>query len=54
MQTNQIDVKVIDVVCKIIDEVSFAGADSVMHGTIEIKADKAGGYMDEHLQGTVI
>lgn len=27
--------KVIDVVCKIIDEVSFAGADSVMHGTIE-------------------
>ena len=31
--------KVIDVVCKIIDEVSFAGADSVMHGTIE-KTDK--------------
>lgn len=27
--------KVIDVVCKIIDEVSFAGTDSVMHGTIE-------------------
>ena len=24
--------KVIDVVCKIIDEVSFAGTDSVMHG----------------------
>lgn len=35
MQTNQIDVKVIDVVCKIIDKVSFAGTDSVMHGTIE-------------------
>ena len=35
MQTNQIDVKVIDVVCKIIDEVSFAGTDSVMHGTIK-------------------
>ena len=42
MQTNQIDVKVIDVVCKIIDEVSFAGTDSVMHGTIE--------KMAEHLQ----
>ena len=27
--------KVIDVVCKIIDKVSFAGTDSVMHGTIE-------------------
>ncbi len=27
--------KVIDVVCKIIDEVSFAGTDSVMHGTIK-------------------
>ena len=38
-QTNQIDVKVIDVVCKIIDEVSFAGADSVMHGTIEKMAE---------------
>ena len=31
--------KVIDVVCKIIDEVSFAGADSVMHATIEKMAD---------------
>ena len=31
--------KVIDVVCKIIDEVSFAGADSVMHGTIEKMAE---------------
>lgn len=39
MQTNQIDVKVIDVVCKIIDKVSFAGADSVMHGTIEKMAE---------------
>ena len=27
------------VVCKIIDEVSFAGADSVMHGTIEKMAE---------------
>ncbi|MFR2879819.1 MAG: hypothetical protein ACLTC8_01950 [Lachnospiraceae bacterium] len=39
MQTNQIDVKVIDVVCKIIDKVSFAGTDSVMHGTIEKMAE---------------
>lgn len=31
--------KVIDVVCKIIDEVSFAGADSVMYGTIEKMAE---------------
>ena len=31
--------KVIDVVFKIIDEVSFAGADSVMHGTIEKMAE---------------
>lgn len=31
--------KVIDVVCKIIDKVSFAGADSVMHGTIEKMAE---------------
>ena len=31
--------KVIDVVCKIIDEVSFAGADSVMHVTIEKMAE---------------
>ena len=31
--------KVIDVVCKIIDEVSFEGADSVMHGTIEKMAE---------------
>ena len=31
--------KVIDVVCKIIDEVSFAGTDSVMHGTIEKMAE---------------
>ena len=37
MQTNQVDVKVIDVVCKIIDEVLFAGNDSVVHGTIERK-----------------
>ena len=40
MQTNQIDVKIIDVVCKIIDEVSFAGTDSVMHGKIEKMAKK--------------
>ena len=26
-------------VCKIIDEVSFAGTDSVMHGTIEKMAE---------------
>lgn len=32
--------KVIDVVCKIIDEVSFAGTDSVMHGTIEKMAEQ--------------
>ena len=31
--------KVIDVVCKIIDEVSFAATDSVMHGTIEKMAE---------------
>lgn len=31
--------KVIDVVCKIIDEVSFAGTDSVMHGAIEKMAE---------------
>lgn len=31
--------KVIDVVCKIIDEVSFAGTDSVMHSTIEKMAE---------------
>lgn len=31
--------KVIDVVCKIIDEVSFAGTDSVMHGMIEKMAE---------------
>lgn len=31
--------KVIDVVCKIIDEVSFAGTDSVMHDTIEKMAE---------------
>ena len=31
--------KVIDVVCKIIGEVSFAGTDSVMHGTIEKMAE---------------
>ena len=31
--------KVIDVVCKIIDEVSFAGTASVMHGTIEKMAE---------------
>ena len=37
MQTNQIDVKIIDVVCKIIDEVSFAGIDSVVPSTIEGK-----------------
>ena len=31
--------KVIDVVCKIIDKVSFAGTDPVMHGTIEKMAE---------------
>ena len=36
---EDIELIVVDVVCKIIDEVSFAGADSVMHGTIEKMAE---------------
>lgn len=37
MLANKVDTKLIDVVCKIIDEVSFSGADSVVPGTIEGK-----------------
>ena len=37
MTANRIDNKVIDAVCKIIDEVSFAGKDSVVPSTIEGK-----------------
>ena len=37
MTNNGVDEKVIDVVCKIIDEVSFAGTDTVVPGTIEGK-----------------
>jgi len=35
MKSNGMDDKVIDSVCKIVDEVSFAGVDSVMPSTIE-------------------
>lgn len=37
MKSNKIDVRIIDAVCKIIDEVSFAGIDSVVPSTIEEK-----------------
>ena len=37
MVSNHVDKKVMDAVCKIIDEVSFAGTDSVVPATIEGK-----------------
>lgn len=37
MQADKADAKVIDAVCKSIDEVSFAGTDSVVHCMIERK-----------------
>ena len=46
MRTNRVDEKVIDVVCKIIDEVSFAGTDSVVPSTIEGKCVQDADRMD--------
>ena len=46
MRTNRVDEKVIDVVCKIIDEVSFAGTDSIVPSTIEGKCVQDADRMD--------
>lgn len=46
MGTNRVDEKVIDVVCKIIDEVSFAGTDSIVPSTIEGKCVQDADRMD--------
>ena len=47
MMANKVDEETIKVVCKIIDEVSFAGTDSVVPDTIE-------GKLQEHLHMVVV